>query len=161
MKRILITLSLLLPLAALASFVVVFNQVSKRVTGTIASANTLEYTGDGYLINPVVPDGMLTNLNRFWVTNGIIEAVPQSVLDAEAAAAAAAQVLAVAVNRTNIINAASSFADGTNIEQRIIRAFALLTLDQVNTLRKLQSLVIITTNQFLIGLSNTVKADIR
>jgi hypothetical protein len=67
----------------------------------------------------------------------------------------------VAVNRTNTIEAASSFTEGTNIEQRIVRAFALLTLDQVNTLRKLHSLAVITTNQFLIGLSNTVKADTR
>lgn len=160
MKKFITLFCILFPLALLASFVVVYDTSSKRVTGTISSADTLAYMNrTGYLVNPVVPDGMFTNLNNFWVTNNAIEAVPQSVLDAEWLAASNASVVAQIQFRSNLVQSASDYVIGTNdADKLILKAFALLVLDQINTLRQnTNKLAIITTNTFLQSLSNTVK----
>jgi len=160
-KRILIFLSLLLGPLAFASMVILFDPATGRNLRRIDSADTLAYLSrTDCLINPVLPTNAL---NLCYVTNGAVEVIPQAWLDAEALAAWIAQsnanVLFIATERSNMIATASAYMYGTNAEGRILRAFALLTLDQINTLRKLHSLPVITTNTFLTAMSNSVTAD--
>lgn len=163
MKRLLTILIVVFPLAILASIVVEYHQSTKRVVRVIESANTLEYLRTGYLVNPVIPAGMQTNMNGYWVTNEVIQAVPQSVLDAEFVARSNATILLASISRSNAVADAANYTSFTNSLGRILRVFALLTLDQVNTLRRasVPPLAIITTNQFLNALSNAVVADPR
>lgn len=117
MKKLL--LFCLLASSAFASFVVVYDQSSKRVTGTIPSADSLAYNRTGYLINPVIPAGFTTNVNNFWVTNGVIQPVPQALLNTEAF-----------VSRSNQVEAAVAFAmtlaDETNALGRFLTAMAIV-----------------------------------
>jgi hypothetical protein len=161
MKRLLLTLLFLAPLALLASIVVTYHITTKRVTGIVHSADSLNYLGTGNLINPVIPAGMETNLNAWWVTNGLIAAVPQSVLNAEFIVSSNAAIAAAAINRSNVVSKASNYPALTNDLGRILRAFAYLTLDQINLLRRSNSLPIITTNTFINALSNAVVNDPR
>lgn len=136
---------------ALASFVVVYDQSSKRVTGIIPSADSLAYNRTGYLINPVIPAGFTTNVNNFWVTNGVIQPVPQSLLSTEAF-----------VSRSNQVEAAVAFAmqiaDDTNALGRFLTAqaivnqeiFTRLRLGTMTNMSKIQYRNAI-TNQIIIG----------
>lgn len=149
MKRLL--LFCLLASSAFASFVVVYDQSSKRVTGTIQSADTLAYNRTGYLINPVIPTGFATNVNNFWVTNGVIQPVPQALLNTEAFVA-----------RSNQVEAAVAFAmqiaDDTNALGRFLTAqaivnqeiFTRLRLGTMTNMSKIQYRNAI-TNQIIIG----------
>lgn len=163
MKKLLTFLLCVASVTVLASIVVIFDPATGRNLRRIDSADTLQYVSrTDVLINPVFPTNAL---NLCYATNGTIQPIPQAWLDSEALAAwitqSNANVLNIATERSNMISTASAYMYGTNAEGRILRAFALLTLDQINTLRKLHSLAVITTNTFLTAMSNSVTADTR
>jgi len=160
-KRILIFATLVIAPLAFASIVVIFDPATGRNLRRLDSVDTIQYANrTDVLINPVFPTNAL---NLCYVTNGTIQPIPQAWIDAEALAAWIAQsnanVLNIATERSNMISTASAYMYGTNAEGRILRAFALLTLDQINVLRKLHSLPVITTNTFLTAMSNSVTGD--
>lgn len=144
-------------LSSRSATVLTFNPTNGAITRYFESVETLQWLLDANaIVNPALPTNRLA---LCYVTNRTVQLKTQAMLDAEAAAAVAAQAAAVAAQRSNMIALASAYVHGTNAEGRILRAFALLTLDQVNTLRKLHSLALITTNQFLAAMSNAVIAD--
>jgi hypothetical protein len=157
MKRALIFLACLIGLSAAASIVVLFNPTTGRNLSRIDSANTLEYINRAdALINPAFPT---SNLAVCKVTNGVIVLLNANEIQANLLSASNANAVAVSAQRSNLIALASAYMYGTNAEGRILRAFALLTLDQVNVLRKTNGMPIITTNTFLNAMSNAVIGD--
>lgn len=164
MKRI-ATLSLvLLAGTALASIVVLFDPNSQPIPGRVVrvlhSANELEFLNNTNALVGVTafPEGTFADWK---VSNRVLHALSTADRATQAAWMQSNAVWDAAVERTNLLNAAAQFVDGLTPESRILRAFALLTLDQINTLRKQHSLAVITTNTFLAAMTNAVKADPR
>ena len=159
MKKLITLLLLLTCSAVIASIVVLFDPVTGRIGQVIPSADTLQYVGrPDALINPAFPTNDLSNC---WVTNGSITSKTQAHLDADFQALSNSIILAAWTTRSNVVQKASWYTQNTNTEGRILRAFALLTLDQINVLRKTNGMSIITTNVFLTAMSNAVINDPR
>jgi len=138
-KRFMISLFTLgLGLSALASIVILFDPATGRNLRRIDSADTLAYMSrTDALINPVLPTN---ELRLCYVTNGQVLPIPQEWLDAEALAAwiasSNAQVLAIAIQRSNYVAWAKEYANGTNSEaQYFVRALFTEVLREVNELR--------------------------
>jgi hypothetical protein len=159
MKKLATLFLLLIASAALASVVVMFNPTTGQIGQVIPSADTLAYLNrNDALINPAFP---ATPLALCWVTNGAIVAKTQAHLDGEFQAQSNAVIAFAALIRSNDVDRASRYMFATNAEGRILRMFALLTLDQINVLRKTNGMSIITTNVFLNAMSNAVAGDTR
>lgn len=161
MKKTLTIFVVLLTATAFAAIVVTFNPVTGEIGQVIPSADTLQYHNkSNALINPPFP---ATPLALCWVTNRVITAKTQAHLDSEFQISSNAIIAGAAAHRQFSVNTASTYMSATNAEGRILRMFALLTLDQINTLRKasVPALPIITTNAFLNAMANAVNADPR
>ena len=158
MKRILTLILFALAGTALASIVVLFDPnsqpVPNRVVRILHSADELAYRdrADAIVdVQSIPAAGMLK------ASNGLVVVFTQAESNLWTWYAESNATWQAAADRTNILNAAAEFVDGLTPESRILRAFALLTLDQINTLRKLHSLPVITTNVFLSAMTNAVK----
>jgi hypothetical protein len=154
-RRLTFTL-LMFALPVAASVVLLFDTGTGRNLRLLTSADTLQYSGKpGALINPVLPTN---NLDRCYVTNGQVKLLPAAILLSDWLVASNAGWSAALDREQSMKQAASTYLNGLNADARIMRAFALLTLDQINTLRTRASLSIITTNTFLSAMSNAVLA---
>lgn len=159
MKKLIALVFWLTAAAVVASVVVIFDPPTGRIVRVIPSADTLQYIGaSNALINPVFPTN---DIAQCMVTNGVIIPKPDDYLVAEFQTASNATVLARDRFRSNTLTRASRYMQTTDAEGRMFRAFALLTLDQLNTLRRTNGMSIITTNVFLNALSNAVINDPR
>ena len=159
MKKTIAFLACFISFGAFASIVILFNPLTGRDLVRVDSANTLEYIGkSNALVNPDVPTN---NLAVCKVTNGAVVLLNSQELLADWLAVSNANRQSAIAERAEMVATASAYIHGTNAEGRILKAFALLTLDQINTLRKLHSLAVISTNTFLNAMSNAVINDPR
>lgn len=139
---------------ALASYIIVVDPATGRITGEIRSADSLKFQGvPGHLINPTIPAGLTrTNWQQYYWTNGAFSPIPQAWLDAEATATAAAQAQAEADARAE----QAIQRKRESVQNAAAYCSALMTLDQINLLRARAGLGLITTNQFLRAWTNAV-----
>lgn len=173
MKKLLFAAFALAVSVAIANDIVFFNPTSSpitnRVTGYAVSLNEPLYYGatNALIITNVAAQigaGVMTNLAGSVVQWPNVRLMTAAELNRIAATNALIAAASVATQRSNDMAAAAQMLNATNSEGRILRAFALLTLDQINTLRQrttLTALPVITTNVFLGAMSNMVINDPR
>lgn len=155
-----IVFGLFLATSVLASVVFIADPTTRRVTQIITSAHTPDYENNtNAFVNPVIDANVVLTSPLKVLPNGHVTNITAAEISSDATAAWLGFSNGVFQARLDNQLGAALAMYGTNAGERILRAFALLTLDQINVLRKTNSMSVISTNTFLNAMSNAVYLD--
>lgn len=159
MKTRLLILSLFLALNVGAAWIILFDPTTGRNLQRRDVIETLDWFGrSNVLVNPPLPTNSLSVCK---VTNLTVVPLNAQELLADWLASSNISYTASVLSRSNLLNAASTELDALDQQGRALRFVVLLTLDQINFLRRTNGMSIITTQQLVNAISNAVRNDPR